>query len=182
MLDRGTVLLALGVFGAVFCVTFWRDSLFQAVGPAAETAPESTRIYKPMSTTVDRKFQKAPADVALHPETSRPDEPDPQATRLATFARKDGGHRLCQETDEGEYGRMLVIVDYDDSNFSQREGFKFTWRTSGCEEAIRTQGEAMTYLQARKRIAAVIPRTEAYREDLRTEQGAIEMIEQSDRR
>lgn len=180
MLNRGNLLLALGVFGAVFCVTFWRDSLFQGWGLAIENAPESARVYKPLSTTVDVKFQKAKETVIEDPDAptpSKPATPDPKDTRFASITREDGGHRLCQETDEGQYGRYLSIVDYDDTRFHQREGLKFTWRASGCEEAIRTRGEAITGLQARKRIAAVIPRTDAYSEELRTHMGVIQMIE-----
>ena len=177
MLDRGTVLLALGVFGVIFCATFWRETLVQNWGLAMENAPESARIYSPLKTTGNVTFKKA-AD--QKPGDPTPATPAPQNTRLAAIVRGDGGNRLCQENDEGENGRFLTIVDYDDTHFEQHEGLKFSWRASGCEEAIRTHGEVMTGLQAVKRIAAVIPRTEAYRNELKLRQGIIQMIEHPD--
>lgn len=169
MLNRGNLLLALGVFGAVFCVTFWRDSLFQGWGLAIENAPESARVYKPLSTTVDVKFQKAKPRV-IEPGSdddldtaARPSAPGPQNSRVATLT-VDGGNRLCHIA-TGPDGTERWIVDYDANHFSEREGLKFTWRAGGCEAAINERGEVMTYAQAVRRRAAVIPRTQAFAED-----------------
>jgi hypothetical protein len=170
MPNRSNVLLALGVFLAVFCVTFWRDALFQPVGAAMENAPPEARTYSTVTTTTDVQFQRAKAQVVemgpngeIHRSQPSISAPSPKTSRVATLV-VDGRNRLCHIA-TGPNGTERWIVDYDDSHFSEREGLKFTWPASGCDAALEARGEVMTYAQAVRRRAAVVPHTEAFAQE-----------------
>ncbi|WP_454714514.1 hypothetical protein [Caulobacter segnis] len=160
-------MLALGVFSAVFCVTFWRDSLFQGVGLAVETAPLTAREHQNLTTTSDVVFKKAQEQVreARGGDAPATDTPPlsaqgPKNSRVATLV-VSGGNRLCHVATSPD-GTERWIVDYDATHFNEQEGLKFSWRAGGCEAAIKARGEVMTYAQAVRRRAAVIPRTQAF--------------------
>lgn len=166
MFNRGNVLLALSVFGAVFCVTFWRDSLFHNLGLAMENAPLTAREYQSVTTVTDLEFKKAREQVhearggGNPADTTALSMPGPQNSRVATLAVGDA-NRLCHMATFPDRTERW-IVDYDDSHFNERDSLKFTWRTSGCEAAIKARGELVTYAQAIRRRAGVIPRTEPF--------------------
>lgn len=184
MINRANALLALGVFGAVFCVTFWRDALFQGVGLAMENAPPEARTYSALTTVTDVKFQKAKervvdADTGEPVDRAGPLRPawsNPKDNMIATMVRKDGGNRLCRIMQDGS-AAFRWIVDYDDTHFSETDAMKFTWRASGCDAAIKARGEVVTSTQAMRRIVALVPRTPEFAQEREIRTGNIYIFE-----